>query len=350
MTTHVFIVDVNTFKYHLEYGFVGTGNKDYYVDFNNNYNTSLHPTSENSILCLIADFSRVQIGDLVIFYLQQNCENGIYEGKFYGFFKISSLVFLDNNDDKQFLKDELKKSLTFRCFIEPCGVYAEGVTEWEALDEIKDIISPNQMLWSLIYRKLKGNRGNTMITMYESDRLINLIRKKNNFVNLSYNRYSFDVYLQKIINTNFSLNYSDRMEKINILPRLFQKYYDGKQFEMHLQVYILQEFYKTHFFGLLSNEHIEWLGNEVGCGVGMQSIDIMASSSININGLIYKKVIPVELKSCEVYPEIILQMQRYINWLNQYYVPNHQSSILPVIICRKTNKNSTNYKIFYEEV
>ncbi|EAL9638437.1 DUF91 domain-containing protein, partial [Campylobacter jejuni] len=137
----------------------------------------------------------------------------------------------------------------------------------------------------------------------------------------SYNRYSFDVYLQKIINTNFSLNYSGRMEKINILPRLFQKYYDGKQFEMHLQVYILQEFYKTHFFGLLSNEHIEWLGNEVGCGVGMQSIDIMASSSININGLIYKKVIPVELKSCEVYPEIILQMQRYINWLNQYYVP-----------------------------
>lgn len=87
-------------------------------------------------------------------------------------------MFLDNNDDKQFLKDELKKSLTFRCFIEPCEVYAEGVTEWEALDEIKDIISPNQMLWSLIYRKLKGNRGNTMITMYESDRLINLIRKK----------------------------------------------------------------------------------------------------------------------------------------------------------------------------
>ncbi|WP_261798294.1 hypothetical protein [Campylobacter volucris] len=178
MTTHVFIVDVNTFKYHLEYQFVGTGSKEYYVDFNNRNYTSLHSASENSILSLIADFARVQIGDFVIFYLQQNYCNDIYEGKFYGVFKVSSLVFLDNNDNKQFLKEELKKSLTFRCFIEPCEVYAEGVTEWEALDEIKNIISPNQMLWSLIYRKLKGNRGNTMITLYEGDRLINLIRKK----------------------------------------------------------------------------------------------------------------------------------------------------------------------------
>ncbi|WP_261798293.1 hypothetical protein [Campylobacter volucris] len=167
---------------------------------------------------------------------------------------------------------------------------------------------------------------------------------------MSYNKYSFDIFLQKIINTsNYNVNYIGRKEEINILPRLFQKYYDGKQFETHLQVYILQEFYKTKFFGLLSNEYIEWLGNEVGCGVGMQSIDIMASSSINMNGLIFKKVIPVELKSCEVYPEVLFQMQRYINWLNQYYISNHQSFILPVIICRKTDKSSMNYEIFYKE-
>ena len=87
MTTHVFIVDVNTFKYHLEYQFVGTGNEDYYVDFNNSYYTSLHSASENSILRLIADFSRVKIGDLIIFYLQQDYQHGIYEGKFYGIFR-----------------------------------------------------------------------------------------------------------------------------------------------------------------------------------------------------------------------------------------------------------------------
>ncbi|HEB9344189.1 TPA: DUF91 domain-containing protein [Campylobacter coli] len=350
MTTHVFIVDVNTFKYHLEYQFVGTGSKDYYIDFNNSYCTSLHSASENSILGLIADFSRVQIGDLVIFYLQQDYQHGIYEGKFYGVFRVSSLVFLDNNDGGQFLKEELKKSLTFRCFIEPCEVYAEGVTEWEALDEIKDIISPNQMLWSLIYRKLKGNRGNTMITMYESDRLINLIIRKNNYARLSYGRYSFDANYQRIINIDCNVNYNGRIESINILPRLLQKYKNDKQFEAHLQVYILQKFYETHFFGLLSNEHIEWLGNEVGCGVGMQSIDIMASAYTNINGITRRKIIPIELKSCEVYSEILHQMQRYINWLNQYYVPNHQSCILPVIVCRRSNKTSNQYQEFYRKV
>ena len=34
MTTHVFIVDLVTFKYHLEYMFAGTGARDEVVDFN----------------------------------------------------------------------------------------------------------------------------------------------------------------------------------------------------------------------------------------------------------------------------------------------------------------------------
>ena len=35
MTTHVFIVDDTTFKYHLEYMFAGCGAKEKVVDFNN---------------------------------------------------------------------------------------------------------------------------------------------------------------------------------------------------------------------------------------------------------------------------------------------------------------------------
>lgn len=36
MTTHVLIVDAITFKYHLEYMFVGTGMKEAFIDFNHN--------------------------------------------------------------------------------------------------------------------------------------------------------------------------------------------------------------------------------------------------------------------------------------------------------------------------
>jgi len=294
---------------------------------------------------MIADFSRVQVGDLAIFYLQQNFAQNIYEGKFYGVFRIKSLVFLDNNDNEQFLKNELGKSLTFRCLIEPYQVYAKGVSEWEALDEIKHIQSPNQMLWSLIYRKLKGNRGNTMVTIYESERLTKLIRDKNARNPLNSQNFSFDIQKQEISISSNTLEYEGRIEEINILPRLIQKFRKNQQFEAHLQTYILQNFYRTHLFGILDDEEIEWLGNEVSCGVGMQRIDIMTSLCGNP-----RKIIPIELKSNECHSGILVQVQRYVDWLEQYYIPNRPCDIQPIIICRQSNKDSNAYQKFALEV
>jgi predicted RNA-binding protein len=281
-TTHVFIVDTTTFKYHLEYLFAGTGAKDNIIDFNNNPDTSLNHTTENNLVGMIADSQRVRKGDFVIFYLQQNYSVKVWEGKFYGIFKVKEdLSFLDNNDSNQFLKQELIKSLTFRTLLEPFEVYSKGVTEWEALDEIKYIQSPNQMLWSLIYRKLKGNRGNTMITIYESERLFKLLRDKNNRQILSGQKFTFNVQTQEINQYNTTHNYTGRKEKINILPRLIKKYKDNKAFETHLQAYIVQNIgRKTNIsldHSLLNGWTIEWLGNEVSCGVGMQRIDVMLS-------------------------------------------------------------------------
>lgn len=346
MTTHVFIVDATTFEYHLKYMFAGTGMREAIVDFNNNPITQLQTQTENTILGMIADFSRVQIGDLIIFYLQQNFQFGIGEGKFFGTFKVKNKFFFDNNDKQQYLKQKLNKSLTFRCLIEPEKVYSKGVTEWEALDEIKTIQSPNQMLWSLIYRKLKGNRGNTMITIYESERLISLIRDKNLKQNINGIHFSFDLKNQEIIPISTHYTYEGRQEQFNILPRLFYKYSRNNQFEAHLQAYILQSIYETKLFGILENQPIEWLGNEVSCGVGMQRIDIMLSLAENP-----RKIIPIELKSTCVYAEILGQIQRYIDWLEQYYIPNRPSDIQPMIICRETtNKNSTCYQDFYQQV
>lgn len=109
-TTHVFIVDSITFKYHLEYMFAGTGARDNDIDFNNSATSNLHSTTENNLLRMIADSQRVRVGDFVIFYLQQNFQRGIREGKFYGVFKVKEAPsFLDNNDDEQFLKQQLQR-------------------------------------------------------------------------------------------------------------------------------------------------------------------------------------------------------------------------------------------------
>ncbi|MGB3841098.1 MAG: hypothetical protein WBL11_01480 [Bacteroidales bacterium] len=345
MTTHVFIVDINTFKYHLEYLFAGTGAQDLYIDFNNNSNSSLNYAIENNLVSMISDSQRIRKGDYIIFYLQQNKAKKVYEGKFYGIFKAKeNHSFLDNNDKNQFLKDNLNKSLTFRTIIEPYKVYPIGVTEWEALDEIKYIQSPNQMLWSLIYRKLRANRGNTMITIYESERLIKLIKDKNNSKTLNCNSLTFDTDKQEIIADNAKYNYTGRKENVNILPRLINKFSQGKSFEPHLQAYIVQNIgIKTHnnLDNLLVNNYdIEWIGNEVYCGVGMQKIDIMLSLIKEDERIIE----PIELKSVCATPDIIFQIQRYIDWIEQYYIPNRISDIQPVIISKKiSNKQSSNY-------
>ena len=87
MTTHVFIVDDTTFKYHLEYMFAGTGSKDKVIDFNNKKTSNLHHSSESSLVGMMADGCRIRKDDLVIFYLQAT---SIHEGMFFGVFQAIS--------------------------------------------------------------------------------------------------------------------------------------------------------------------------------------------------------------------------------------------------------------------
>ncbi|MFH0739522.1 MAG: hypothetical protein V1819_00035 [bacterium] len=346
MTTHVFIVGAKTFKLHLEYLFAGTGAKDNHIDFNNSANTILHYTKENMLVGMIADSSRVRQGDQIIFYLQMSSSEKIYEGKFFGIFKAKNdWSFLDNAGSGQYLSGELGKSLTFRTIIEPSKVYANGVTEWEALDEIKNLQSPNQMIWSLIYRKLKAKRGNTMITIYESERLCQLIRDKNNRqeLNVSDCKLSFDQNEQKIVVTNDNINtYNGRKEDINLLLRLVAKYRANTSFETHLQSYIVRNIGKGINQSLDNcilgeNLEFEWLGNEVSCGVGMQRIDVMVSTTQNNQ----RVLLPIELKSVEADIINTKQIQRYIDWIEQYYTPNRQSDIQPFLVSKKINDKTT---------
>lgn len=330
MTTHVFIVDEKTFPVHLEYMFAGTGagNKD--VDFNNSSYSSLHHSTEAGLAAMMADCCRVRKGDFVIFYL---LASGNREGKFFGIFRVTVDAFLDRNNGHQYLKKELGKSLLFRIKIAPYEVYSEGVTEWEALDEINNIQSPCQMLWSLIYRKLKGNRGNTMITINESERLMDLIRRKNNHIPFVSN--SGYTYSDGKITSGDSCDYVGRVESMNILPRLIEKYKKSKAHEAHLQMYITQQLGRNNKLDAalgVSPDQIEWIGNEVSCGVGMQRIDIMVSVAESETRRV---VMPIELKAVPAYQDNIRQIERYIDWIEQYYIPNRPSVIQPVLLCLK---------------
>lgn len=280
---------------------------------------------------MLADCSRVRINDNVIFYLQ--AKDG-RDGRFYGIFKIDSEPFLDLNGEQQYLAEEgLRKVLPYRVRLRPYKVYSKGVTEWTALDDIEQVPTPDKMIWSLIYRKLRGNRGNTMITIYEAKRLLNLIRSENDSHFISGNHFSFDLSNRIIVPGKGAKN-TGQEQQINILPRLIFKYNSKKSYEAHLQSYIIGNIEKNlsllRALGL-DAASINWIGNEVSCGVGMQRIDIMLSKIENPTQRI---VLPVELKAVPASEDNISQISRYIDWIEQYYIPNRTSTIEPVLICR----------------
>ena len=340
MTAHVFIVGDQTFPLHLRYQFAGIGRGDTdSIDFNASAETRLHYRTENTLVRMIGDVDRIRAGDCVIFYLQSAGGN---EGRFYGIFRAAGDAFIDNSGADQFLKSELGKSLMFRVLIKPEEVYSQGVTEWDALDSIRQIEKPNQMLWSLIYRKLKGNRGCTMITKYEEDRLCHLIRQGQRPLPCADCRLDFDVASREIAISNGTPQiYGGSILRPSLLPRIFAKASRKNQFEGHLQTHIVGNFGRDgdELTRLLLNDATpEWLGNEVGCGVGMQSIDVVVS---------YRKdqfcyVMPIELKTRIAKRDNIRQIRRYVDWIKQYYIPipNLPIAIAPVLIAKKDRRRS----------
>ena len=125
------------------------------------------------------------------------------------------------------------------------------------------------------------------------------------------------------------------MPVIDILPRLTEKYRQHRAHEAHLQAYIAQHIGKGDNPSLeqaLGISKLEWIGNEVSCGVGMQRIDLLLSQQISD---IQREIMPVELKCVHAEPYNAKQLTRYTDWLEQYYIPNHPGRIQPVLICRK---------------
>ena len=152
--------------------FAGTRSRNKTVGFNRSAHSNISVAQTgNTLVAMMADFSRVRANDYAIFYVQTSKGK---EGKFYGIYQIASDPFL--KPDGYYLREKLWINLTFRVLSKPYEVFAKGASEWEALDDIIRYIGPYQMLCSLIYRKLKGNRGNTMLMPYEAERLFSLIR------------------------------------------------------------------------------------------------------------------------------------------------------------------------------
>ncbi|MFI3227204.1 MAG: DUF91 domain-containing protein [Clostridia bacterium] len=344
MNYHVFIVDETTFKYHLEYSFAGTGSRSDLspflskYDYKNSKEKAVGTTSSTEIklVGMISDISRVRIDDKIIFYLQAK---GDRQGMFFGVFRATSTAFFDENNSDNYLKDKLNKGLSFRIMIEKDEVFPFGITEHEYLDSLEGKNHPYEMCWSLIYRKLKGSRGCTMITDYEFKDLLQKLKLKNSNHSLKSDGFTYNSIKYQIIESKRE-NYIGGKKPINITSRMLFKAMNRKVFEVHLQAHIMQNFDKKPLMNLLIpfEEQSFWIGNEVSCGVGMQRIDIMIIQEVDDN--VYIKII--ELKHTEPYDDIIKrQIIWYIKWVSEYVAPNYINKgkrvhILPCVLAKQT--------------
>lgn len=325
-TTHVFIVDSTTFDVHLKYMFAGTGAKQLSADILLSQSDNIKK-EERLLAGLAADAARIRPGDYVLFYLQQNKKQGIEEGQLFGIFQAKSRAFIDSKGEC--LKNFLGKKLTFRVLIEPYKVYAKGVSEWNLLDNIEDIKYPKQMIWSLIYRKLRGNRGNTMITLLETKRIFSLLDKQNNSNVLTGKGFCWDSENKQIKTGKYS-KYPNFKKTLDVKPRLIAKYVGSKRsFENLLQAFIVGDIENLLKDILFKGQNIDWIGNEVSCGVGMQRIDILVQSH---DGKGNSYIYPIELKDEPIKKDIFKQIDRYIAWLRLYYKKDKKQKIIPVII------------------
>lgn len=332
--THVFVVDSNTFKYHLQYMFAGTGARDKTSPFLTNPAIAYPATTERMLTEMIADISRIRIGDKVIFYLQSSNNR---QGTFFGVFRVADLPFFDENDQNNYLVNQLGKGLSFRVLLESDQVYSKGITEHEYLDSLQGKNHPFDLVWSLIYRKLKGNRGCTMITDYEFNDFLQKLRTKNNNCTLIGNSFTFDSANNIIIPTATSKPYQGRKVTIDILPRLLYKASKSNAFETHLQAYLTQNIDNNTTLSQLLIPYPRqecWIGNEVSCGVGMQRIDLMIKQETD-NEVVIRLI---ELKQCAPYKEIITnQIPWYLEWLSYYMLPKYFGKnirVIPTIIAK----------------
>lgn len=356
-TSHVFIVDEKTFPIHLQYMFAGTGKTNKEKDDKGTLCLGSDFVFEDCLkgkafIGMIQDICRIRVDDEVFFYV---CRNGKSEGEFFGVFKIIKVgtekipfAFESNNSEEaKNISKKLEKTLQFRVKIAPKNVYKKGVPETRILDSFDEKTKAKDLCWSLIYRKLKGERGCTPITEAESTKLKKELENINEEAPWgSTNDYSFDTK-KRIINIEQpSSEHVVNLSHVDIKTKIEEI---GIKSESILQTYILSSDEIKQKF-VTSSSEIIWVGNEVFCSFGNSKIDILIVSKNKNNYVIS----PIELKNCPLKPNDKEQILRYKEWCNIHkksFIPAEGAKIKikPILVTMPYGENARKKKIDEKE-
>jgi len=344
MSTHLFVVNSDTFPIHVQRNFTGVvrgGGIGYYGQ--------------------LADLMNIREGDLAFFYLMYGNKkkllwpNNKFEPGYYGIYKIKSRPFIDDNDiegkdqfDGQFIfgnsNSEIFKNfkihgknpliLPIRMLIEPVENlnYAKNVDDTTAYVDKTD----EGQLWTLLFKKINKAgqaRGITPLLPEEASKIARLLFKANQIklsdrVNLlaDITRYSYPSNPRNFLTVTLE-HQPDNPEKVRI--------------ENMLVAWIMEHIDKdvpvlNDLIG--DKEDLEFHGNHIQYGIAGDTIDILLLHRRKINGIEYRyKATVIEVKRDRISESNVDQVLRYTKWVAQLVTFNNISAIQPVVIGKKPN-------------
>ncbi len=338
--THVFVVNEITFNIHLQYLFAGIGYSNHEPNLTSNFQNKYN--KENTLTGMIADISKVRVGDKIIFYVT-GCQ------KFFGVFKIASAPFFESKTSN-YLGTNLNKYLPFRIKIEPYKVFAKGISEQTALDDISMLSTPYEMCWSMIYRKLTGMRGCSFLMDFEMSKIENLLASTNGNHFLHGDNFCYNPLTSSIAVSASHFSYQgSTTQSLSINNRL---HIVKGAHEGHVQAYITQNYDKDpQLISKLLPANIvinKWIGNEVICSVGERRMDVLIIAETDTE----IQIRIIELKDEKPLANLIInQIPWYIKWVDQYIIPNllvigKPIKIIPTVFAYPYKTNTQNKQLF----
>ena len=280
---------------------------------------------------LLADICRLREGDPVLFYLERV--------GFFGVFRVAGRPFKDDGTPT-YLEDELGKKLIYRVMIAPDKVYPRCVSEWEALDKLPEYAI--DVIWSLIYRKLKGNRGCTPVTDDEFERLRQLLEsaQDENCSLAPGASLTYSPSERRIVNASGVFTYDGvTSETEDVLGQMLCLDEAEYAYEVQLQAFLMQNIGRLSDLQELAGGagRLVWIANEVSCGVGMQKIDVFTITEDAAGGRLHSLI---ELKCVPVSPGIASQLERYTLWARSFIRGVTASNVQPVVVSRKVKRRN----------
>jgi hypothetical protein len=325
---HLFIVSEKTLPVHLLYEFAGVTKQNDCSWSNVNVNAQ----AERAQAGLYADICRVHAGDEILFYLETPQHDlGREGGRFLGIFEVTS-EFPFYEPGGEYLLKELGLPLIYRLQIRPKEIFRDGLTEWQAMDEMADFRSVYDIPWTLIYRKMTGRRGCTPLLPHEARNIRQMLDLRNAGQRIYADHVAFDSDHVNLIASGEHREYTGDITRCDKIDKYLLHLVNEttRKWELHLQAYLMQEIGRNHTLTerLFPDVEITWIGNEVYAGAGMQRIDVLVYSKNNLNNFIHL----IELKSGIADEEAAAQLNRYIKWLKAHVPDISIHQIIPTLI------------------